>query len=134
MTIEHALCIDLKHRNIRVYIPRNLIPARCDDVVQALCSMPVRCGDDIYRLLDALKQLSQPETISTEAICLGLAIVLSNFDFVLDDKQRTQLSTFFKSKGYELIYDRTNGLWTPSELLTYPPVLKTQHNASMTLH
>jgi hypothetical protein len=134
MTIEHALCIDLKNRNIRVYIPRDLIPARCNDVVQVLCSIPVTCGDDMYRLLDTLKQLSAPETVSTKAICLGLGIVLSNYDFVLDDYQRTQIYTFFKSKGYALIYDRTNGLWTPQELLIYPPVLKTQHNVSMALH
>tara|TARA_B100001105_G_C22255952_1_gene384634 strand:+ start:121 stop:597 length:477 start_codon:yes stop_codon:yes gene_type:complete len=134
MTLEHALCIDLKHRNIRVYIPRALLPARCDEVVQTLCSAPLTCSDDMYRLLTALKQLPDHEALPPRAVALGLAIVLSNFDFLLDDKRRSELSTFFKNSGYTLIYDRTNGLWTPPELLTYPPVLRTQHDVSMTLH
>lgn len=114
MMIDNALCIDLNNRHIRVCIPSQLIPHRCAELIAVLSKTRITCSDDLYLLLDSLSDVDDIYAICDRAVNVAVAVMLSNFDGLLDENHREALGVHFKQKGYPMIYDRHSGMWIPA--------------------
>jgi hypothetical protein len=124
----------LTNRSVDVFIPNRFIPERAHELIFALNQHPIDKHEDLYRLLDILCDTKDIREIDALSVALAICITLSNHEFFVHNTHASDICKHYKAAGYPILYDRCNGLFTPTQWLQHPPRMFSSQERSAALH
>jgi hypothetical protein len=114
MSLQHITNLSkiaLPNRTVNLYMLTAQIPENADIVVAGLAKMVYEDATDLACAVNAIEDIDDGLLCSDLAIDFALALILTNYDDLLNDDEREMIISEYALEGRNVAYDKKLTLW-----------------------